>query len=193
ISYSLSFWMAPYAIRTFGIRGDVAGLMLGVPAGLATALGVIVGGRLSDLLRRRTPRGRIYACLLSVILPPAIVYAALATTDVRWFYVLAACAVLAANMYFGSITASIQDCVLPRMRGTAAASSFIATSLGLAIGPYLAGRVSVLTGSLRTGILAIFVATPVALVLLWCASRVVVAAESSRESRAAAAGEVLTG
>jgi MFS family permease len=187
VSYSLSFWMAPYAMRTFGLRGDIAGLMLGVPAGFATAVGVMVGGRVSDALRRRTPRGRVYGCVLSVILPPPIVYLALTVTDVQWLYLLTPLAHLAGNMYFGSMAASIQDCVLPRMRATAAASSFIATSLGLAIGPYLAGRVSVLTGSLRVGILAVFVFAPIALFLLWRASREIVAAESTREARAAAA------
>jgi MFS family permease len=92
-------------------------------------------------------------------------------------------------MYFGSAAASMQDCVLPRMRGTAAATSFIATSLGLAVGPYLAGRTSVLTGSLRLGILSIFVVSPFALWLLWRASRALPAAESSKVERAVAAGE----
>lgn len=191
VSYSLAFWMAPYAIRTLGLRGDVVGMLLGVPAGFATAAGVVVGGRVSDFWRRRSTRGRIYACVLSVVLPPPIVYAALTTADARWLYWLAPVAHMAANMYFGSAAAAIQDCVLPRMRGTAAATSFIATSLGLAIGPYLVGRVSVLSGSLRVGILSIFVVAPLALFLLWRAGRAVTAAESSREARAVAAGEPL--
>ena len=72
VSYSLAFWMPPYAMRTFGLRIDVAGIMIGVPAGFAAALGCVAGGRLSDVWRRGNPRGRIYACMLALALPPSI-------------------------------------------------------------------------------------------------------------------------
>jgi MFS family permease len=189
VTYSLSFWMAPYAIRTFGLRSDVVGVMIGVPAGFAAALGCIAGGRLSDVWRRRSARGRIYACMLALVLPPPIILAAVSTQDVRALYVLAPLSQLAANMWLGSGAAALQDTVLPRMRGTAAATLFIATSLGLAIGPYFAGRVSALTGSLRIGILSIFIVSPLALLLLWRASRELPSAEAAKQARAIAAGE----
>ncbi len=177
ITYSLAFWMAPYAMRTFGLRADTVGLLIGLPAGLATAVGVVIGGPISDLLRRRSPRGRLYACVLSVVLPPPILAAVLFTPDVRLFCVLLPLVALTANMYSASMAACIQDCLLPRMRATGAAISFIAASLGLALGPYFSGRVSVLTGSLQLGILSILVVSPVALLLLWRASRVIGMAE----------------
>jgi MFS family permease len=189
VTYTLAFWMAPYAMRTFGLRGDVVGVMVGVPAGFAAAVGCIAGGRLSDVWRRRSARGRIYACMLALILPPPFLLAALTTTSVGALYVLAPIVQLGANMWLGSGAAAIQDCVLPRMRGTAAATLFVATSLGLAVGPYFAGRVSVLTGSLRFGILSIFIVSPLAAYMLWRASCGLPAAESSKEARAAAAGE----
>jgi MFS family permease len=189
VTYSLAFWMAPYAMRTFGLRSDVVGVMIGVPAGFAAAVGCIAGGRLSDLWRRRDPRGRIYACMLALVLPPPLMLVALTTKDTGTLYVLAALVQLAANMWLGSGAAAIQDSVLPRMRGTAAATLFVATSLGLAVGPYFAGRISVLTGSLRLGMLSIFIVSPPALYLLWRASRSLPAAEASKEARAAAAGE----
>jgi MFS family permease len=92
VSYSLSFWMAPFAMRTFALRSDVAGILLGVPAGFATAVGVVLGGRVSDLWRRRDPRGRIFACVPSVLLPPPLVYVAVTTADVRLLYVFGALA-----------------------------------------------------------------------------------------------------
>ena len=42
----LSFWIAPYAMRTYGIRSDLAGLILGVPGAFAAAAGCTIGGRL---------------------------------------------------------------------------------------------------------------------------------------------------
>ena len=140
ITYSLAFWIPPYAMRTFGVRGDLAGLFIGVPAALAMAIGVVFGGRISDLLRRRSSTGRIHLCVLSAVLPAPIAYAALEASDVHLLYALAPIAVLTANLYFASMAACIQDCLLPRMRSTGAATSFIATSLGLAVGPYLVAR-----------------------------------------------------
>lgn len=189
VTYSLSFWTAPYAIRTFGLRSDVAGLMIGVPSAFSAAIGCVAGGRLSDVWRRRDPRGRIFACGFAIVLPPLLTLLAVTTADVHMLYVYAALSALTANMWLGSGAAAIQDSVLPRMRGTAAATLFIATSLGLAVGPYFAGRVSALTGSLRIGILAIFVVSPLAFFMLWRASRTLPAAEAGKETRARAAGE----
>ena len=189
VTYTSFVWLAPYVIRTFNVRPDVAGLMLGVPGGFATAAGVIAGGRLSDLWRRRSARGRVYVCMVAVVLTPPIFAASLTSTEVHVFYVLGPLGLTAANMWLGSGAAAIQDSVLPRMRGTAAATFFIATTAGLAVGPYFAGRISVLTGSLRVGILSIFIVSPLALYLLWRACRDLPAAEASRETRAAAAGE----
>jgi len=189
VTYSLSFWMAPYAIRTFGLRTDVVGVMIGVPAGFGAAIGCVAGGRLSDVWRRRSDRGRVYACMLALVLPLPFVAGALATTDVRVLYLLAPLVQLGANMWLGSGAAAIQDAVLPRMRGTAAATLFIATSLGLALGPYFVGRISALTGSLRIGILSMFIVSPIALFALWRASRELPLAEATKEMRAAAAGE----
>jgi len=166
VTYSIGFWFPPYAMRTFAVHADVAGLLLGVPAAVATTLAVIAGGRISDAWRRRSPRGRIYLCLVSALLPIPIVYGALTAADVRTFYLLAALEAFTANLYFASMAACVQDCLLPRMRGTGAATSFIATSFALAVGPYLVGRISVATGSLRWGILAVFATTPIALLLL---------------------------
>lgn len=191
VTYTTFVWIAPYVIRTFGVAPDVAGVMLGVPIGFATAAGVIVGGRISDLWRRRSPLGRIYVCMAAVVLAPPLIAAALSTRDVTLFYVLVPIGGTMANMWLGSGAAAIQESVLPRMRGTAAATFFIATTAGLAVGPYFAGKVSALTGSLRVGVLSIFVVSPLALFLLWRASRSLGTAERTKEARAHAAGEPL--
>ena len=81
---------------------------------------------------------------------------------------------------------------MPRMRGTATATFFIGTTLlGLALGPYLAGRVSTLTGSLSTGMLSLMLSVPITAIAAIAAIRLVPAAEASREARARAAGEVI--
>jgi ABC-type phosphate transport system permease subunit len=57
------------------------------------------------------------------------------------------------------------------------------------MGPYLAGRVSSLTGSLSTGVLSLLVTVPITLGAAIAAFKLVPAAEASREARARAAGE----
>ena len=99
--------------------------------------------------------------------------------------ILASCAL-------GSAAAATQDLVLPRMRGTATAAFFIGTTLiGLALGPYLAGRVADLTHSIGTGILSLLATVPIALGCAIAAYRLVPAAEASKVARAKAAGEAL--
>ena len=190
VSYAISFWAPPYAIRTFHVGAGVAGVLIGIPAALGSAVGCALGGRLSDVWKRRDPRGRIFVCLLAVVLPIPVTWVALTTADARVFYVLVPLTVALANLWLASSIAIVQDCVLPRMRATAGASLLLMISLlGLALSPYLAGKVSVLTGSLRTGVLSVFVASPIAFYLLWRSGQGLAAAEATRRERARAAGE----
>ena len=190
IGYSLLFWVTPYALRTFGIRADIAGFMLGVPYSFGGAAGILAGGFLSDAWKRRDPRGRIFVVMLAGILPAPLVIAMLHATNVRVIYIVNPLLAFAASLWVGAAAATIQECVLPRMRGTAGAIFLLAVSmLGLALGPYSIGKVAVLTGSLRTGIMSSLGMLPVAILLLWVASRGIEVAEKSRSARARAAGE----
>jgi MFS-type transporter involved in bile tolerance (Atg22 family) len=84
----------------------------------------------------------------------------------------------------------IQEIVAPRMRGQAAALfGLCVTLLNFAIGPYLVGKVSTVSGSLTTGVLAILALAPFAGAGLWTASRYVREAEENRVELARAAGE----
>src|SRR3546814_1141385 len=77
---------------------------------------------------------------------------------------------------------------LPRMRGTATATFFLATTLvGLALGPYMAGQVSAITHSLSTGVLSTLAIVPAGLIALLIAYRSVPAAAASAIERARAA------
>ena len=190
VSYSLFFWGAPYAIRTFGVGADVAGLMLGVPGAFASAAGCVTGGYLSDVWKRRDSRGRLFVCMLAAIMPAPLLFAALAAADVRIFFLINPLILFVAYLWVGPAAAAIQDCVLPRMRGTAGAIFILAVSiLGLGLGPYSTGKVAALTGSLRAGMLSMTIMMPLGLLLLWLASRHIGAAEDTRMARARAAGE----
>ena len=109
--------------------------------------------------------------MLALIIPGPLMIAPLHTTHLGVFYLLSPLVSFFVNMWVGSAVATVQDCVLPRMRGTAGAMFILATSmLGLAIGPYSVGKVAVLSGSLGTGIMSLLGMMVVGLMVLWTAS-----------------------
>lgn len=189
-SYSVSFWAAPYAERVLGASKSVAGFWIGGGGALGGFLGVIVGGRVSDWLRQRNPAGRILVIAFGVLAPVIPLIVAFTTDSIPLFYVLNFVLSLFGSAALGAAAATTQDLVLPRMRGTATATFFLSTTLvGLALGPYMAGQVSTLTGSLSTGILSMLVAAPIGSILLYMAYRTVPRAEETVAERARAAGE----
>jgi MFS family permease len=92
----------------------------------------------------------------------------------------------------GASAATALDLVLPRMRGAATATFFIGTTLvGLALGPYMAGKVSSVSGSLATGMLSLLLVAPISIAALIYAYRAVPKAEASMIDRARAVGEIV--
>ena len=192
LAYAASFWAAPYALRVLHISKAEAGLIIGSSGALSGFLGVTLGGVLADRLRRTNPGGRLLVVISGAIVPVPFLVLAFTATGALPFYLGLFVSGLTASMALGAAGATTQDLVLPRMRGTATATFFIGTTLlGLALGPYIAGRVSVLTGSLSTGMLSLLFAVPITLGAAIAAYRLVPAAEATREARARAAGEVI--
>ncbi len=189
-SYSVSFWAAPYAERVLGASKSVAGFWIGGGGALGGFLGVILGGRVSDWLRQRNPAGRILVILFGVLAPVIPLIIAFTTDNIPLYYFLNFILSLLGSSALGAAAATTQDLVLPRMRGTATATFFLSTTLvGLALGPYMAGQVSTLSGSLSTGILSMLIAAPIGSALLYMAYRTVPEAEATVVERARAAGE----
>ena len=93
-------------------------------------------------------------------------------------------------MWLGPCAATVQDLVLPRMRGTATAVFFLGTTiLGLGLGPYLTGLVSDVTGDLRIALMSTMIVVPLILVAIVTALRTVPNLEKNLLDRARAAGE----
>lgn len=190
VAYAVGFWAAPHAIRDLGVAPAVAGLSLGGIGAVAGFIGITIGGVISDRLRRTNPAGRILVVLFGAVAPIIPVVFGFLSSNPQTFYVLLFCAQMLAATALGAAAASTQDLVLPRMRGTATGTFFIGTTLmGLALGPYLAGRISTLTGSLPLGVISLFAVTPIALAAGIFAYRHYPLSEQSREARARAAGE----
>ncbi|WP_291134112.1 MFS transporter [Erythrobacter sp.] len=192
MAYSASYWGAPYAERTFvDVSKSELGFLLGGGGALGGFLGVILGGRMADALLERTATGRVWVIIFGLLSP--IPFAVIQYTTGNWtiFVLLNIVVGALAASALGAAAATSQSLVLPRMRGTATATFFLATTLvGLALGPYLAGYVSARNeGDLSVGVLSTLWITPIGLILLTGAVRLVPGAAATIADRAKAAGE----
>ncbi|MFN4019657.1 MAG: spinster family MFS transporter [Erythrobacter sp.] len=187
-AYALALWSAPYAETVLKLPKDELAFVLGGCGAASGFLGVILGGRMSDWLRQRNPSGRILVVMFGILAPIIPIWIGFTTDSAVLFYGMNFLAGMFAATALGAAAATTQDLVLPRMRGTATASFFLATTLvGLGLGPYMVGAVSDLSGSLRIGVLSLIGVAPVSLALLIYAYRALPEAEATIAQRAAAA------
>ena len=205
VTYATSFWIPPYVEATFYAAGgessrfipgmsakEEVGLIIGWGAALSAATGVILGGYISDLWRQRDPRGRLFVNMISVVVPIPLIAFMLTTDNLGAFYWTFPIAHMFASAWVGAAVATLQDLVLPRMRGTAGATYILGTTMvGLALGPYFAGKVADVADSLRIGIFALYLIVPLTLLGLWLGSRRIADLEATRVDRARAAGEAI--
>jgi MFS family permease len=203
ISYAVAFWAVPFALRTFyggaaaasqifpGMTAEQeVSAILGGAAAIAAATGVILGGVVADAWRRRDPRGRLFVNMLSVVLPAPAVWVMFTTDSLATFFIASPIAQFFGSMWVGAAVATLQDLVLPRMRATAGATYVLGTTMvGLALGPYYAGKMADILGSLSAGVFALYVVPPFTLLALWLGSRRIGAIETSKAERARGAGE----
>ncbi|MGB3739236.1 MAG: MFS transporter [Pontixanthobacter sp.] len=191
MAYAASYWTAPYAERVFEISKSALGLWIGAPSAVAGFLGVIGGGRMADFLVTRFEAGRIFVVLFGLLTPIPLLYWQFTTDDLTTFLILAFFSGMLASSALGAAAATSQALVLPRMRGAATATFFLATTLiGLALGPFLAGYVSAQNdGDLSQGMLATLWIAPIGFLCLLGALKMVPAANRTLLARATAAGE----
>lgn len=185
--YGVGFWVPPYFIRVRGVSESQAGLILGGGAAAAGWLGVTLGGVWSDRWRHSRSAARLYVGMAATVLPVPLVIWMLSTESIGLAFTLAVTANIFTSMWIGSGASTVQDLIPPRVRGTASAAYLlVVTFIGLALGPYTIGRLSVGLGDLRLAILLALLANPVAFGLLFLASRHLEADE--RKAKRAAAG-----
>lgn len=205
VTYAVSFWGPPYVLRTFypdptGPAFYIGGMtaaeevafIMGWGAAVSAAIGVIMGGVIADLWRRRDPRGRIFVNMASVILAAPLSWLIFTTDSIATFYWVFPLAHMCGAAWVGAAVATLQDLVLPRMRATAGATYILGTTMiGLALGPYFAGKVADVAESLRAGIFALYLIVPLTLLGLWLGSRRIAELEATRVERARAVGEAI--
>jgi MFS family permease len=186
--YAISLWTAQFFIRYHAYSASEIGAKLGLVSAVGGGLGVTMGGILADRLRRHTPSGRLMVGMMNALIPIPLLLLALNVADRDLSLGLFAVAQVFAAMWLGAGSSTVQDLVLPHMRARASAVFLLfVTILGLALGPYVVGRLSDLWGSLRLGFMAATLSNVVAFALFVMASRTVARDEETKLARATAA------
>jgi MFS family permease len=130
--------------------------------------------------------------MLSVLLAAPLIFVMFTTEDLTLFYILAPLSHMFSSAWVGAAIATLQDLVLPRMRATAGATYILGTTMvGLALGPYFAGKMADVLQSLSGGIFSLYLIAPITLTILWLSAGRMAELESSKIERAREAGEAI--
>jgi MFS family permease len=172
LGYTVSYWAAPYAERTFALSKSDLGLLIGAPNALGGFLGVIVGGKLADLMQQKHPAGRVMVFLLALLGSVPVFLVGYSTASLTTFLVCNVLAQFVTSSALGAGASATQTMVRPRMRGVATAVYLLgATLIGLSLGPFTAGFVSETSGSLAKGVMTTLLIVPLGLAAVWVAVR----------------------
>lgn len=188
--YGIGYWTAPFFLRLHGGSTADVGLLVGGASAAGGWLGVTLGGVLADRWRRANPAGRLYFGMLVAALPLPVALLMFTTEHTSLAYALNFPVTAFSSMWIGAGVSTVQDLVLPRMRATASAAYLLViTFIGLALGPYTMGQLSVVFGDLRSAILAGLLANVLAFLCLLRGAQTLGEDEASLRARARAAGE----
>lgn len=167
VGYTITYWAAPYAERTFAFSKTELGMVVGAPNALGGFLGVILGGWLADWLSRRYASGRVMVSMIALVGSMPLILIGYSSTSGTVFLVCNFLAQAATASALGACAAASQALVKPHMRGTATAIFLLgATLLGLGLGPFVAGYISTSSGELSLGVKSSLVAVVPGLVAL---------------------------
>lgn len=188
--YGVGFWLAPLLIRVHGVSEAEVGLVLGGTSALAGWLGVTFGGVLADRWNRSRSDGRLRVGMVTALAPLPIALWLLFTDSTWLVYVLSFPLSFLTSLWIGPGASTVQDLVLPRMRASASAAYLlVVTFIGLALGPYTIGRLSVALGDLRTAMALALIANLAGAFFLWRAMKNLDRDRTTMLERARAMGE----
>jgi MFS family permease len=198
VTYGTSFWTAPFLMRVHQATALDVGMYVGVGNALGGLLGVVSGGVLADRLKARRVNGRLMVGVITIVLTGPMVLWMLYTDSLAMAYFLNFAYHIPAAMWVSIAPTTANDLVMPRMRAIAGAWFLLTnTIIGLALGPYLMGKMSdlftlagadpavALTDAIACG-QAMFLVTAL---LLYQAMRHLPRDEADRLDRARALGE----
>jgi len=193
IGGTFDFWVAPYAIRVLHMTPREAGSWIGPLMMTGSVIGVLSGGLITDAWKRNDVRAPLFVPMISLVCTAPVTATMFTVHDKPLFLACVLCNKIVLAFWGGAAAAFVQDMVLPRMRGTASACySLLIILITLSVGPYAAGKISNLSGSLGVGVISMLALVPPSLMILWFAARRIQREDvGGRMERAALAGEAV--
>ncbi|MEC9240602.1 MAG: MFS transporter [Pseudomonadota bacterium] len=197
VTYTIAFWTPPFFMRVHGVSIAEAGTVLGISAAIGGWLGITLGGIVSDWLKIRTGNARVYVGLGTVALSIPVVLGLLITENLIMAYVFNFAIAVFSSCWIGAAASTVNDLVIPRMRGIASAFYILMATVGLALGPYAVGEISDVLAvagmdpgeSLRRSMMMSIVLLVIPGAFLVLLLRHLIPEEANRLDRARAAGE----
>ena len=120
VAVVLLSWMPKFLHDHFHMSLAMSGLTATIFVQAASMCGSPLGGWLADLLRQRTPRGRMLVQMVGVFGGAPFVALCGLTQSVTWLIVALTAWGLFKGLYDANIFASVFDVIRPEARGTAA-------------------------------------------------------------------------
>src|SRR5690606_33484327 len=143
VGFGLSLFLIPLLVRRFGFDLREAGLMFALSFSMATALGTLAGGYITD--RLVTKNVAYYGLAPAIAMVIALPFYLIAIWQDDWRLMAGALfiATLCLYAFLPAIMTATQRLVEPQMRATAAAiHAFGQTVFGLGLGSVLLGGIS---------------------------------------------------
>lgn len=130
-------------IRRFEFSVGDSGLIYGMLGGGCAALGVLLGGYLTDVMVKRDRRWFVWLPGANFIVSIPLIVFALLQADWRWLIALLIVPFILKSAYLPSSLAAYHNMVEPRMRATTITIVFMLSNvIGAGGGPYFAGLLS---------------------------------------------------
>jgi predicted MFS family arabinose efflux permease len=141
--YSMMTWNAPFFVRLHGLSLSEVAMLMALLSGAGGAIGMYLGGVVSDRLALRDARWRLWVMAIAVgaTVPFALLQYLTPSTGVS--IAAAAVAALLMVVYYGPILAVTQSVVPPDMRAFSNSVLSLCFNLfGLGLGPWFTGLMS---------------------------------------------------
>lgn len=120
VAMVLLSWMPKFLYDKFSLSLAMAGLSATLFVQLASVVGSPIGGWLADVLRKRTPGGRMIVQAVAVLCGGPFVILCGRSRSIGWVIFALTAWGLFKGLYDSNIFASLYDVVTPEARGTAA-------------------------------------------------------------------------
>jgi MFS family permease len=173
VGYAMTAFAPLYAIEVLGADPREAGFVLGGAGTAGGIIGVVGAGAIADRMAGTAHNNRRVWVIAGTAIGSAVLYALMFTATSRpIFYALNFVGWIFFAGTLGGASGSVVNAVPANVRGVATAGFVLgSTLLGLALGPYLAGKFSMIFGNLGQGLLVLLAVIPLGLAALAMAER----------------------